>query len=168
MNKIDLFTLKLRQRRVRDVPSFSEYRGNESNPSQAVNYFLQKHTNKISSKEIATVSHFVTNFLDSESTSEVILGCKSIIESRTSIPCPYQKGSGSMSMSGSGSGRGVGRNGSGDSQLRQARSLSGMKMQRLLSRRSTDSLVRDSSDKAYPYLLPDARSDTQESLSTTC
>lgn len=166
MNKIDLFTLKLRQRRVRDVPSFSEYRGNDSSPSEAVNYFLQKHINKINSKEIATVSHFVTNFLDSESTSEVILGCKSIIENRSSIPCPFHKGS--VSGSGSGSGRSVVRNGSGDSQLRQARSLSGMKMQRLLSRRSTDSLARDSSDKAYPYLLPDARSDTQESLSTTC
>lgn len=163
MNKIDLFTLKLRQKRVRDVSSFSEYRGNEWSPSEAVNYFLQKHINKINSKEIATVSHFVTNFLDSESTSEVILGCKSIIESRSSIPCPCRKGLGS------GSGRGVRHSsGSGDSQTRQARSPSVFKMQRLLSRRSTDSFAKDRGDGAHPYLMPDTRSDTQESLSTTC
>lgn len=79
MNKIDLFTRKLRQKRIKDVAVFSDYRGVDMCTSDGVNYFLKKFKNQVKER---TLHHYVTNLLDTDSASQVIVKCKGVIESR--------------------------------------------------------------------------------------
>jgi hypothetical protein len=82
LNKIDLLEQKLRHKKIRDVPSFSEYRGAEMSSADAVTYFLEKFTSQLKPDRAREVHHFVTNLLNTEEASQVTAKIKIMIESK--------------------------------------------------------------------------------------
>ena len=87
LNKIDLLEQKLRYKKIRDVPSFTEYRGAEMSSADAVTYFLEKFTSQLKSDRAREVHHFVTNLLNTEEASQVTAKIKIIIESVRFCDC---------------------------------------------------------------------------------
>ena len=80
LNKHDLFIQKLRQKRIKDVSAFSEYRGCDMSAIDGVQYFLRKFMSQLADRSSGRVQHFVTNLHDTELTSKTILRCKSAME----------------------------------------------------------------------------------------
>lgn len=80
LNKHDLFTKKIRVKRLKDVPIFANYRGGDHNATDGVNYILQKFKSQIINSKQDDIQHIVTNVLDTESANRIILMCKGSIE----------------------------------------------------------------------------------------
>jgi hypothetical protein len=88
MNKFDLFGRKIRHRRIKDLPEFCKYKGNDSSSTDGVNYFLKNFIEQYKPNGIIKekkINHFVTNLLDTEMTNEVILQCKDLIDNPDTI-----------------------------------------------------------------------------------